>query len=297
MKATGEMRAVLTSGLLILIALTTLAQGGGSPLSGLQITLSPEQAEAGQSKVPKFRVEFRNVGEDDLVLNVGLTLANGRKQYPNAVMLRLKDSQGESRLLNLREPALVAGRLDPLVVVLPVGSAFSIPVDIDKYWAGIFDHKLKPGTYSLEAQFTGRRVTPTTRDTQGIALMPYWEGTVTSNQLRFEVPRLNPAAPPGGTVPGLFQVHDIQVLATQSYPYRVTLKVEGSLPDSCTSVDRVSQMRSEHLVTVTITTKHRGEVCAQVVRTVTVTVPLDGSFESGEYQVSANGVEKPFRLA
>jgi hypothetical protein len=65
-------------------------------------------------------------------------------------------------------------------------------VDLDKYWAAEskeFDYKLKPGTYSLEAQFTGKSVSQqeANLDVKGIALMPYWTGTVASNQLRFEV--------------------------------------------------------------------------------------------------------------
>jgi hypothetical protein len=48
--------------------------------------------------------------------------------------------------------------VDPLIVPLPVGSTFSIPVDLEKYWAAAskeFEYKLKPGTYFLEAQFSG----------------------------------------------------------------------------------------------------------------------------------------------
>jgi hypothetical protein len=43
-----------------------------------------------------------------------------------------------------------------LVVPIPIGSTFSIPVDLEKY--GPFGYKLKPGTYSLEARLTGKDV-------------------------------------------------------------------------------------------------------------------------------------------
>lgn len=145
-----------------------------------------------QSKAPKFRVELRNVADHDLILNLGIMLANGHKQYPNAIVLTITDSQGKTRQFDLRGPAAIAGRMDPLVVPLPLGSTFSVPVDLDKYWAAAskeFDYKLERGTYFLLAQFAGRAVSQqeANLDVKGIALMPYWTGSVTSNRLQFEV--------------------------------------------------------------------------------------------------------------
>lgn len=42
-------------------------------------------------RLPKFKVELRNSGDDDLVLNVGVMLANGKKQYPDAITLVVTD--------------------------------------------------------------------------------------------------------------------------------------------------------------------------------------------------------------
>jgi len=161
---------------------------------GLEMDVHLDPTNVSQSKVPKFRVELRNAGEDDLILNLGIMLANGSKQYPKDIILIITDSEGKSRRFDLREPGLIAGRLDPLIVPLPVGSTFSIPVDLDKYWPAAsneFEYKLKPGTYSLEAKFSGRAVTQqeANLDVKGIALMPYWIGTITSNRLRFEFSR------------------------------------------------------------------------------------------------------------
>jgi hypothetical protein len=162
-------------------------QTWGETVSGLQLTIYLDHAERVQSKAPNFRVELRNAGENDVILNLGSMLANGKKQYPDAVVLTLVDSQGKSRPLELQGPFYVAGRVDPLVLPIPVGSTFSIPVDLNKY--GPPDYKLKPGIYSLEAQLTGKGVSQqeANLDVKGIALMPYWKGTVTSNQLRFEI--------------------------------------------------------------------------------------------------------------
>jgi hypothetical protein len=173
-------------------ALKPSAETWGEAVSGLQMTIYLDRAEGVPSKAPKFRVELRNAAQKDLVVNLGMMLANGKMQYPNAVVLVLTDAQGKSRRLDLREPGAIAGRVDPFVLPIPIGATFSIPVDLDKYWAAEskeFDYKLKPGTYSLEAQFTGRSVSQqeANLDVKGIALMPYWTGTVASNQFRFEV--------------------------------------------------------------------------------------------------------------
>lgn len=158
----------------------------------LSMTVRPDTIEVAPSGVPKFRVELRNVGNDNLILNLGITLANGRQQYPKDIVLLVTDSQGKVRRFDLREPHYVAGRVDPLIVPLPAGATFSIPVDLDKYWAAAsneFEYKLKPGTYFLEAQLSGRAVTQeeANLDVKGIALMPYWKGCITSNRLQFEV--------------------------------------------------------------------------------------------------------------
>jgi len=167
----------------------------GDVVGGLQMSIYPDRASRADSKPPKFRVELRNAGESDLILNLGLMLANGKKQYPNAVVLSLIDAQGKSRRLDLRDPFAIGGRLDPLILPIPAGAAFSIPVDLDKYWAAgskEFNYKLKPGNYSIEAQITGKGVSQqeANLDVKGIALMPYWTGMVTSNRFQFEVPSL-----------------------------------------------------------------------------------------------------------
>jgi hypothetical protein len=157
----------------------------------LEMTVRVDATAQSQSKGPQFRVELQNVGEHDLVLNLGFMLANGSKQYPNAIVLTIIDPQGKARQFDLIGPAGVAGRMDPLILPLPAGSTFSLPLDLDRYWAAAskeFEYKFQRGTYSLEAQFSGKAVSSqeANLDAKGIALMPYWTGTVTSNQLQFE---------------------------------------------------------------------------------------------------------------
>ena len=158
----------------------------------LEMTVRLDATVDSQSKMPKFRVELRNVGDHDLILNLGFIVANGRKQYPDAIVLTIVDPQGKARQFDLIGPAGVAGRVDPLILPLPGGSTFSFPVDLEKYWPAAskeFEYKLQHGTYSLESQFSGKTVSAqeTNLDAKGIALMPYWTGTLTSNRLQFEV--------------------------------------------------------------------------------------------------------------
>ncbi|MGA7221525.1 MAG: hypothetical protein WA867_20040 [Candidatus Acidiferrales bacterium] len=170
------------------VASKASTQTWGDVVSGLQMRINLDQAESMQVKTPKFRVELRNAEESDLTLNLGIMLDNGRKQYPTAIFLNLTDTQGKSRRLDLIGPAGVAGRLDPFVLSLRVGATFSMPVDLDRYFAAAskeYEYKPTPGTYSLEAQYTGKGV-PRDMD---LLLGHYWEGTVKSNRLRFDVPK------------------------------------------------------------------------------------------------------------
>jgi len=176
-----------------LFASTALAQRGGTAVDGLQITLS-QQPEVSQSELLKFRVSLGNVSNSNLTLNLGIFLGNG-PQYPTALALILTDAQGRVRRLGIEGPP-IGSRVFTWILHLAVGSTFNIPIDfVDSTFSipivGLLEnypldpiYKLSPGTYSLQAQFTGSR---DTRALLGISTR-YWEGTATSNQLEFEVP-------------------------------------------------------------------------------------------------------------
>jgi len=131
----------------------------GNPADGLQMRIYLDQAATGQSKVPRFKVELRNVGEKDLLLNLGIMSRTGEQQYPTAVSLILVDSQRLFQLIELQRSLPVsAAEKEPLHLPLPVGATFSFLVDLDNYRAvnsKEFDYKLKPGTYWLAAHLSG----------------------------------------------------------------------------------------------------------------------------------------------
>lgn len=186
-----KLKIALLTVFLILLA-GQVPRVSSQPSRGLVMAVRLEATAESQSKVPNFRMELQNVGDHDLILNLGFMLANGSKQYPSAIVLTIIDPQGKLRQFDLIGPGGIAGRMDPLVLPLPTGSTFSLPVDLEKYWAAApkeFEYKFQNGTYSLEARFSGKAVTSqeANLDVKGIALMPYWTGTVTSNRLQFEI--------------------------------------------------------------------------------------------------------------
>jgi hypothetical protein len=67
----------------------TAADGNKEPTLFLERMPGSENAKG----LPKFKVELRDSGDDDLVLNVGVMLANGKKQYPDAITFVVTDSK------------------------------------------------------------------------------------------------------------------------------------------------------------------------------------------------------------
>jgi hypothetical protein len=134
-------------------------------------------------------LEVRNTGPKDAVLNLGIMLANGARQYPTAITLVLTDAEGKEHHAELAEPAgVIGGRLDPFIVPLPSGASLKLPLHISKcfwYASGQLEdfEPDPPKHYTLQAQFTGKGVSQdqANLDVKGIALMPYWTGAVVSN--------------------------------------------------------------------------------------------------------------------
>lgn len=182
--------------LAIVITVASLAEApkgftdsDGTPVEDLQISVLSEAANESGSP-PHFRVELRNVGDHDLILNLGMMLANGKRLYAHAITLLLSFPSGSEQRLVLMGPGIVAGRVDPFVVPVPVGASFSIPVDFTKYAPiGMDPVTLEPGTYSLQAEFQGKPGVDPNLDMKGTALMPYWTGTVVSTRIEFKIAR------------------------------------------------------------------------------------------------------------
>jgi hypothetical protein len=130
----------------------------GKSVDGLQMSVYHEEDR--QAEFPKFRVEFRNTGHDDLLLNLGIMSRDGERQYLDAVSLILEDPEGKPQRLELKKFFPTGDAGTRLFLPLPVGATFSFPMDLRDYRAVTskeFDSRLKPGTYWLAAQFIGIR--------------------------------------------------------------------------------------------------------------------------------------------
>jgi RNA polymerase sigma factor (sigma-70 family) len=156
----------------------------GVPRDGLRLGLYSTK-EKGDGAA-RLMVVFDNVGTDDLVINLGIMLGNGKRQVPMAVRLVFTDSEGKKHIIRRNEPR-IAGRVDPFVVPLPAGSRYSLITrdDLD----GSID-RLPPGRYRVRAEFVGEAVgkKDVNVDTTGLALMPYWTGTIQSDECQVTLP-------------------------------------------------------------------------------------------------------------
>jgi hypothetical protein len=195
----GRARKMRVTLLLVLFATASATSGlakipGRGPevkapsANGLRISISSSQRIYKYGSQPQFRVELRNVGDHDLILNIGTMLANGGRQYPDAIGVILNPPTGGEQRLQLIGPTLVAGRVDPVVIPLPVGARYSVVVNLGKFAPfGDDPLKLEPGVYAIRARFQGNPAVDSNPDMKGSALMPYWQGTIVSPKLQFEV--------------------------------------------------------------------------------------------------------------
>lgn len=161
----------------------------GPPVHGLQMSILA--ADSGNADAPEFQVALRNVGGQDVTLNLGLMLANGKVQLPQRISLNFTDASGRMRGLRFfdkRYPA-VAGRLDDYVVPLRAGSVYTLKFKLDQFVSPDnkeFGLKSLPGAYQVVAQFEGSGAQTDNLDMPGIRLMNFWKGKLQSNALAIE---------------------------------------------------------------------------------------------------------------
>ena len=157
----------------------------GSATAGLRMAISSVPGGTEPAAAPQFHIVIENMGDSDVVINLGSMLSNGRVMFPEAVRMVLTDSQGarELQYFDRRYPA-IAGRVDDFIVGLRAGSLYAIRVSLDQYWS----IKLPRGQYRIEARFEGQGAQSLNLDTPGIALLNFWKGILRSNSLAFEIP-------------------------------------------------------------------------------------------------------------
>jgi hypothetical protein len=152
----------------------------GNPTNGVQMCLTASGSN--------LELAFRNVGDRDVTLNLGVMMANGKVQLPGRIVIKFTDAQGKTRLFKFgdkRYPG-VAGRLDDYVLPLRVGSMYTLQLTLDQFWCQEtkeFSIPLLSGYNYLTAQFEGTGAHAVNLDMPGIKLMNFWLGNVESNIL------------------------------------------------------------------------------------------------------------------
>jgi len=202
-----NVRQAIVLGALFLFAGTCAAQNQNVVphpphwINGLRVRISLDQFSTPSH--PSFRVELQNVGKDDLLLNVGKMAPAGPKEYATAISLTVFNSDGTSlRLEHIEATDENEANEKPLLLPLPSGATFSIPVHLENYRVTGFTgsrYEMKPGTYSIQARFNGFNAgtevdpLPRARILDGRFDEPFDRvvtepvGSLISNKLRFEI--------------------------------------------------------------------------------------------------------------
>ena len=130
----------------------------GEQTKGLQMSVSViKPAKAGDVK---FQVAIRNVSEQDVILNLGIMLANGKFHLPDKIRLSQTDATGKTRELHFSDKRFpgVAGRVDDYLVPLRAGSVYSLTLRLEDFWSPDdedFAVKLKLGMNQITAHIEG----------------------------------------------------------------------------------------------------------------------------------------------
>jgi len=134
---------------------------------------------------PEFQISILNAGKEDICLNLGGMLANGKVLEPNNIWLTITDSSGRQTKLRFfdRKFAAVGGRVDDYVVPLRSGSNYTLDLQLDDFisantWKNA---NLKPGRYEVSFHFEGKGAETMNADMGGVKLMNFWKGKLNSN--------------------------------------------------------------------------------------------------------------------
>jgi hypothetical protein len=151
-------------------------------LPALELTVEAPKTVLQSSEKMSFSVSFHNDGTNDLLLNGGMSLGNG-KQIWNSLEAEVKTEDGRQIPMKLHwGGAAVAGRIYFLGLPLRAGSSYNLAVHQKDYYFGTGE-RLKPGKYEIRFIYHGRQ-----SDHRDSTQLPAcWEGEVQSNPLKFEV--------------------------------------------------------------------------------------------------------------
>jgi hypothetical protein len=113
-------------------------------------------------------------------------------------------------------------------------------------------------------------------------------------------PAQEPTVTPSPSVPvaGLAKVTALDIRQLETVPVQIQLVVTGTLPDSCTSIDRIDRTRQDGIFRITMNTlRATGVACPDAELPFTEMFDLDVlDLAAGIYTVQVNGVSGTFTL-
>ncbi len=93
-------------------------------------------------------------------------------------------------------------------------------------------------------------------------------------------------------------IQSIEIVVLESFPVQVRVVVAGYLPDGCTTLKSIEEVREGNVFKVTILTSRPADaMCTQAIVRFHETFPLDiHGLKAGLYTLDVNGNSKTFRL-
>lgn len=158
-----------------------------APAPVLRVSVRAEDARSVEEM--RLTVTIENVGDQDTVLLMGIMLGNGISPFPMSMRLFVTGDDEKPQELEISSPS-IAGRVDPYIVPLRAGSAYSLALRLDDFRPfkahGERIH-LKPGRYRLRAEFVGESRDHLTWRREGLPLLRYWPGRERSDEATFRI--------------------------------------------------------------------------------------------------------------
>ncbi|MGC9943769.1 MAG: hypothetical protein ABSE48_18230 [Verrucomicrobiota bacterium] len=154
----------------------------GNVTDGLQMSLIVFRTD---KDYPLLQIAIWNVGNKDVQLNLGRTLANRKVLIPDNIGLILTDSNGKRTKLDFadaRFPAANGGK-DDYVVLLKSGSTYALVLHLEEFISETTGDSvnLTPGRYVISSQFQGVSADGINADMDGTKLPNFWRGKLQSN--------------------------------------------------------------------------------------------------------------------
>ncbi|HHB91980.1 MAG TPA: hypothetical protein ENK59_02060 [Thioploca sp.] len=109
-----------------------------------------------------------------------------------------------------------------------------------------------------------------------------------ATQMRSDIKQINPNE---------VVIEDIRILVTELFPIEVNIVAVGNLPNSCTTINQITEEQKGDTLTLKITAKPRPICPNKIKQTFAEVIPLDvAGLTSGLYKVKVNNKINTFEL-